>query len=568
MMIVPPPEPEARTAFDAVPRLPLPALTLAFLASAPLAAAEGVAKAAALAQNGLHWIDWIVIVAYLGGMLWLGAHISRRQSNAAEYFISARRHIHPFLIGISVFAALLSAISYLNKPGEMIGRGPVVLIGQILSVPLAYFIVGYWLIPKLMQQRVTSAYELLESRLGATGRLMGAILFVKLRLIWMGLLVYIGSSALVVILGLDVKWTPLISALVGIVPLIYTSMGGLRAVVLANVVQFFLLLLGALVSIAIITVRCGGFSWWPNEWSANWDTQPLFSLDPHVRVTVVGATLRVAIWRVCTAGGDQMVIQHYMATRDIAAARRSYLITSIATVVVTAVLSVLGLALLGFFTRFPELLGPGMSLQKNADHLFPYFVTNLLPVGISGLVVAAIMAASSGMDTGVNAVTAVVMKDFLERHGWQPATEARRLQVTKYVSYAIGLAVVSASLLVGKVPGNFMEVSTKLANLESTTIFGLFFLALFVRCATPLGAIFGALYGLTAAILIAFWDLLTGRPPVSFLYIGIVGVVFNLGVGFLVSRLGPPRENRRATVVAGAFLFAVLIAAVVAIIPG
>jgi SSS family solute:Na+ symporter len=261
-----------------------------------------------------------------------------------------------------------------------------------------------------------------------------------------------------------------------------------------------------------------------------------------------------------------MVIQHYMATRDVAAARRSYLITSLATIVVTVVLSVLGLALLGFFTRFPELLGPGMNLQKDADHLFPYFVTNLLPVGISGLVVAAIMAASSGMDTGVNAVTAVVMKDFLERHGWQPASEARRLQVTKYVSYAIGLAVVSASLLVGKVPGNFMEVTTKLANLESTTIFGLFFLALFVRSATPLGAIFGAVYGLTAAILIAFWDLLTGRPPVSFLYIGIVGVIFNLGVGFLVSRLGPRRENRRATFLVGAILLAVLIAAVGAIL--
>lgn len=548
------------------PRLPAFVATVATLASSSLAAAEGAVGGAPTGRSGLHWIDWIVIVAYLGGVLWLGARISRRQSNATDYFIAARQHIHPFLIGISVFAALLSAISYLNKPGEMIGKGPVVLIGQILSVPFAYFIVGYWLIPKLMQQRVTSAYELLETRLGATGRLMGAILFVKLRLIWMGLLVYVASTALVVILDLDTKWIPLISAVVGIVPLIYTSMGGLRAVVLANVVQFFLLLLGVLVSIAIITVRCGGLSWWPTEWSANWDTQPVFSLDPHVRVTVVGATLSVAIWRICTAGGDQMVIQHYMATRDIAAARRSYLITSVATVVVTVVLSVLGLALLGFFTRFPELLGPGMTLQKDADHLFPYFVTNLLPVGVSGLVVAAIIAASSGMDTGVNAVTAVVMKDFLERQGWRPASEARRLQVTKYVSYAIGLAVVSASLLVGKVPGNFMEVSTKLANLESTTIFGLFFLALFVRCATPLGAICGAVYGLTAAVLIAFWDLLTGRPPVSFLYIGIVGVIFNLGVGYLVSRLGPPRENVRATRITGALLLGVLVTAVTAIL--
>lgn len=535
-------------------------------AATSLQAADGAAAVPPGVRTGLHWIDWGVIILYMAGVLWLGAYVAKRQSNTADYFIAAQQHIHPFLIGISVFASLLSAISYLNKPGEMIGKGPVVLIGQIMSIPFAYVIVGYWVIPKLMQQRVTSAYELLELRLGAGGRLMGAILFVKLRLIWMGLLVYVGSTALAVIIGVNFKWIPLISAFIGIVPLIYTSMGGLRAVVLANVVQFFLLLLGALLSIAIITVRCGGFSWWPTSWSPHWDTQPFFSLDPHVRVTFVGAVLSLVIWRVCTAGGDQMVIQHYMATRDLAAARRSYLVTSWATVVVTVVLSVLGLALLGFFTKFPELLGPGMSIQKNADHLFPFFVTNLLPVGISGLVVAAIMAAASGMDTGVNAVTAVAMKDFFERYGWKPESEERRLIVTKYLSYAIGFAVVGASMLVGKVPGNFMEVSNKLANLESTTIFGLFFLALFVPCATPLGAVFGAVFGLTAAVLIAFWDVITGRPPVSFLLIGAGGLVFNLGVGYLVSRFGPRRENVRASLVVAAVLLAGLIAGVVTLV--
>src|SRR5262245_64288948 len=103
----------------------------------------------------------------------------------------------------------------MGKPGEMISKGPMVLIGQILSLPFAYVIVGYWLIPAIMRQRVTSAYELLESRLGSTGRLLGAILFVKLRLFWMGLLVYIASTALVVILGLDFKWITLMSFVVG-----------------------------------------------------------------------------------------------------------------------------------------------------------------------------------------------------------------------------------------------------------------------------------------------------------------------------------------------------------------
>lgn len=532
------------------------------------AGARAAAAAPAAARAGLHPVDWIIVALYLGGILGLGAWVARRQSSTADYFIAAGRHLPPFLVGVSVFASLLSAISYLNKPGEMIGKGPVVLIAQILSVPFAYLVVAHVLLPRIMRQRVTSAYELLEEHLGATGRLLGALLFIKLRLVWMGLLVHVAARALAVILGLDAAWLPGLSAVVGIVPLVYAAMGGLRAVVLANVVQFFLLLLGALLSIALITVRCGGFSWWPEGWSPGWDQQPLFSPDPRVRVTVVGALLSIVTWRIATAGGDQMVIQHYMATRDLAAARRSYLVTSIATIVVTVVLAVLGLALLGFFQRFPGLLGPGMDLYRDADHVFPYFVTHLLPVGLSGLVVAAILAASSGLDTGVNAVTAVVSRDLLARHGWEPDDEAGRLRLTRRLSWGIGFAVVGLSLLVARVPGNFMEVSTKLANLESTTIFGLFFLALFVRRATPLAAVAGAAYGLAAAALIAFWDLLTGEPGWSFLYLGPAGLALNLGVGWAVSRWGPRPEQRGATAVAAAALLAALVVGVVRVLPG
>lgn len=538
---------------------------LACLSITSLHAAQGAAAAQPYVATGLSWIDWIVIVAYMGGVLYLGSYISKRQSDNAEYFTAATTHIHPILVGISLFAALLSTISYLGKPGEMIDKGPMVIIGQLLSVPIAYVIVCYWIIPKIMQQRVTSAYELLQVRLGTTGRLLGAILFIKLRLVWMGLLVYVSATSITVILSMEMKWWPLVAAAIGIVPLIYTSMGGLRAVVIANVIQFFLLLLGAVLTIVIITIRCEGFSWWPTTWSPHWDIQPWFSWDPHVRATVFGATLSTAVWRVCTAGGDQMAIQHYMATRNLAATRKSYLFTSVATAVVTVILAVLGIALLGFFTRFPELMGPGMNLESRADHLFPYFVANLLPVGIAGLVVAAIIAASSGMDTGVNAVTAVVMKDFFERAGWKPASEAARLKSTKLVSFAIGILVVGASMLVGKVPGNFLEMTNKLANLETTTIFGLFFLALFVPCATPLGALMGTIFGMTTAVLVAFWDVITGRTPISFLYIGVISLFVNLTVGYLVSRLGPRRENTKGSVRLGLVLVAALAVTVVVV---
>ena len=112
----------------------------------------------------------------------------------------------------------------------------------------------------------------------------------------------------------------------GAVAIFYASIGGLRAVVITDLLQFLLLFGGAVLVIVTVTVRLGGFSWFPTSWAANWDTQPLFSLDPNVRVTVFGTILTGTLWWIGTAGSDQTAIQRFMSTGDAKAARRSFLI--------------------------------------------------------------------------------------------------------------------------------------------------------------------------------------------------------------------------------------------------
>lgn len=509
--------------------------------------------------TGLQWPDWLVVAVYMGTMLWLGWYCARRQSDASEYFIAAKRHIHPVLIGVSLAATLLSTISYLGKPGEMVSKGPIFLLAQVAAVPLAYLAVAYWLIPRLMRQRVTSAYELLEERLGLGIRLLGALLFVGLRIIWMGLMVYLASVALAIVMGLDLSWTPMISAVMAGITVVYTAMGGIRAVVLTDAVQFSLLVLGAVVPIVMVSVDADGFSWLPREWSENWDHQPWFSLDPRVRITFFGAMVSMVVWHVATAGGDQMAIQRYMATRDALAARRSYLATAVASVGTTVLLSVVGLALLGFFIRHPEALGPGMGLKKSGDHIFPYYIAHFLPVGLSGLVIsAALAAAMSSIDSGVNSIAAVVMTDFLQRFGRQPKTERGAMLFSKWISVAIGAVVLLASLLVKHAPGNFAEMTMKTGNLLISPVFALFVLALWVPFATPLGALVGCAYGIATAVLIAFWELITGGPPLSFNWVGPAALVVDLLIAIPLSRWGPRRENRRGTLVAGTIAVAAL----------
>jgi len=446
--------------------------------------------------SGLAAVDWLIIVLYALLTVGLGWYVSRRQKTKEEYFIGSGK-MNPILVGVSLFATLLSTISYLSMPGEILGKGPAGLL-TLPGMLLVYFIVAYLIVPLYMRQRVTSAYELLEAKLGVGIRLLGASMFILLRLVWMSLLIYLASMAMTVMMGVDEKWIPLIVLITGFVAVAYTSLGGLQAVVITDLVQTILLFGGALTVIAIVTIDFGGFSWFPTSWNENWDVQPLFSWDPATRVTVFAGFLNMMTWYVCTAAGDQTCIQRFMSTENAAAARKAFKVQLIVSVIVSLTLAAVGVALLGYFQKHS--LPTDISIKTNADKVFPYFIGNILPPGVSGLVVAAMFAAAmSSIDSGVNSITAVVSSDFLDRFG-KPT--GRRTAM--WLALAIGAIVVVSSSAMGLVPGNITSVTQKTTNLLVTPIFALFFFAMFVPFARPLGVIAGTVTGIVTALLVAF----------------------------------------------------------------
>lgn len=462
---------------------------------------------AAHAGDGLHPVDWVIIGLYACGTIALGWFVSRKQTTTEEYFVGSGK-MNPTLIGISLFATLLSTISYLSIPGEKLGKGPASLV-TIIGMPLVYFVVAYYILPLYMKQRVTSAYELLEEKLGVGIRLLGAVMFILLRLVWMALLIYLAAQALVVMMGVDQKWIPLIVMLTGLVAVVYTSLGGMQAVVITDLVQGILLFGGALTVITLITLD-RGFSWIPTEWNENWDVQPLFSWDLSTRVTVFVGFLNMLVWYICTAAGDQTSVQRFMATTDVRAARKAFKTQLIVSVVITITLTMVGFSLLGYFQHHP--LPEGLSLKNDADKVFPYFIGSELPVGVAGLVVAAMFAAAmSSIDSGVNSITAVVSTDFLGRFGHHPTRTTNML-----LAFAIGAAVVVISSSMGAVPGNISAITGRTTNLLVTPIFALFFFALFVPFARPLGVVAGCATGVTTALLVAFcgniWGFVTETP--------------------------------------------------------
>ena len=510
--------------------------------------------------RGLTSFDWVVVALYACGMLGMGLYYARGQNTTEDYFVGGGK-LNSFAVGISLFATLLSTISYLSSPGEMIGKGPMIFTAS-LATPIAFVIVGYLLIPTIMRRRVTSAYELLEEQLGVVPRLLAATIFIAIRLVWMGLMLNLCAEALVHMLELKPEAQPWIVLIAGTIAVGYTVLGGLRAVVLTDLVQFLLLFGGAVLTIVLVTFSMGGFGWIPTEWSPHWDKQPLFSWDPHTRVTVVGSIISGVVWWTCTAGSDQTAIQRYMATGDAKKARRSFLVNACADVSVAVVLGLVGLAVLGFYSAHPELVTSAGGLKENADKLFPQYIANQLPVGISGLVVVALFAAvMSSVDSGINAVTAVVLVDYIGRFRQKDVDERSNLRFARVLALCIGAVIVYLNTVVDKVPGNYVEVATKTVNLLVAPLFSLFFMALFVRFSTPFGAFWGAIYGSAAAALVGYWDLITGSEPLSFLWIGPISLVVSVAVGVPLSLL--PTRNGSPAVLCGLNLVAGVLMCVV-----
>jgi|TARA_B100002003_G_scaffold85391_1_gene79857 SSS family solute:Na+ symporter len=480
-------------------------------------------------------IDWGIIVLYAIGMVAVGLYYSRKIHNTDDYLLGGRQ-MKPLMVGLSLFASLLSTISYLSYTGEMIRYGPMFITGA-LAFPFVIFVVSSFMIPHFMKLRVTSAYEILEQRLGLSIRLLGSSLFILIRLFWMAVIIHATTDkVLVPVLGLAESWTVSICILMGVVTIIYTSLGGLRAVVFTDVIQSGILFGGGILTVVLVANELGSVrELWPGEWPTHWE-KPNWGYDPEARMTLASVFLAVFCWHTCTAGSDQVVIQRYFATRDVKAARSVLVVNLVADFLAMLLMALVGLALIAYFTANPDMFGDNQSLTNNSDQLFPRFISKGLPVGLTGLVISGLLAAAmSSLSSGMNSTSSVITSDFISRLRSGEPDEKSKIVIARWVSVLIGLVVVALSLIVDQVSGNLFEVANKVVNLFVSPLFVLFFLAMFVKSSNACGVWCGALTSITVAVLIAFWEEITGDKGISFLWIMPAAFVGGTVVGTIAS---------------------------------
>lgn len=489
------------------------------------------------------WLDWIVVAVYAALMLIIGAYYSSRNRSAEDFLLGGRR-MSPVMVGLSLFATLVSTLSYLGVPGEMIAHGPMMSL-QIVAHPIVFVAVGYGLIPLLMRQPVTSAYELLETRLGGSIRLAGATVFLLLRFGWMATILYATAAVVLVpLLGLHADWVPWLCVGMGTFIAAYASWGGIKAVVVTDAAQSITMIAGVLVTLGVITIRTGGIGgWWPHAWPDHW--QPAsWGFDPDARVSFGVLALSTTVWYVCTNGSDQMSIQRFLSTRNASAARRTLLVAQVTDALVILLLGVTGAAVLGYFRVCKPEQVDWAHIATTGDKLFPRFIMEEMPAGLSGLVMAALLAAAmSSLSSGMNSVCAVLDRDFLGRRQRPELSPSETVARLRWLTWCVAAAVVALSMLNLLIVGNLLERCYKVINLLTAPLFVLFFLAMIVPWSNGVGAWCGLIASVVTAVTIAYAPDLHLPVGISFVWMMPCSLLVGIVVGTTVSALAGQRKR-------------------------
>ena len=466
-----------------------------------------------LPVGGLTSIDVGVIGVYFLVMLSMGIVIALKQRSTDDFFVGGR-NLPAWAVGISLFATVMSTLLYLGQPGEMFRTGLSFLTRQI-PIPLVLLVVCFVWIAFFVRLKLTSAYEYLERRFNYTVRVLAAIFCLLLIFGWISVVVLTASIALTEIIRIDIA-LPFFSGpdgsvytvilCVGVFSILYTTLGGMRAVVWTDVIQFFVLLSGAFFTMGVVAWMTGSNigDWIEASERYKHEEVQWFDWDVRNRTTVFAIGAGMFMWMVCTHGANQMALQRYFAVRNVKAARWSYAISALAAAALGIILAGVGISLMYFLQEFDLPAKAGIASEISSvrnvaqDAAFPQFISYYLPSGLRGLVVAALFAAAmSTIDSGANSASTILIVDFFRKFdaGSQEARaelkRARILTATMgifIVAYTIGLYEVSKG-------SDIISLAQKGFNCFLGPLGALFVLGMFVKRATPVSVVPAFLLG-------------------------------------------------------------------------
>ena len=563
-------------------------------------------------------LDWLVVATYLTWVVWDGLRQAKR-SKDVEGFLVAGRSLPWWLVGLSVMATQLSAITMIGTTGQAYLNG-MAFLQYYYALPIAMIILSVTLVPFFHKANIFTAYQYLETRFDAKVRTFTALLFLFSRSLSCSVVISAPAVVMSVILGLNTTFTCL---LIGIPTTIFTMFGGVRAVAYTDVKQMVIVIASLLTAVTVLIIGLPDSVGLGDALRVAGTTGRLqmfdFRFDLTVQYTFWSGTIAALFLYLSYFGTDQSQVQRYLSAKSVDEARSSLLMSAYAKIPLQALVLIVGVLMFTFylFTPPPLLFNPvhdsqvrasgraadyaaleqkfGTALSqrsvaadalaaagrtgdataqattaasfKDADaavkqiradavgivkevsgdrayndvnYVFPTFVTTQLPMGLAGMVVAAILvAAMSASSAELSALSTSSVIDFYRRFGPANADDAHVLMASRVAIGFWGLFASIVAIWAAEL-GSLIEVVNRFGSLFYGSILGVFLLAVGYQRANSTGAFAGMIAGMSVILSVAFYT------KIAFLWHNPIATIVVFVVGVIVSELTGPRRPQSA----------------------
>ncbi|WP_326538445.1 sodium:solute symporter [Pseudorhodoferax sp.] len=478
----------------------------------------------------LKTLDWIVIVVYLVGMLGIGLYfyLREKRKSTAEFFVGGRS-IPFWAAGVSLYAANTSSISYIAIPAKAFETNWQYMTNNLIAV-LGLMFVAVWIVPLLRRLDLMSVFSYLETRFHPAIRMLASGLFMLTQLgSRMSVILFLPSLAIATITGIPVTVSIL---LMGVFTIIYTALGGMKAVVWTDIVQLVVKMGGALFAIAFMVWSLdGGWSQFVQA-AAVEDKTKLFDFSFDLtKATVWGFIFLVLFDVVLTFPKDQVLMQRTLSTPNAKDAGRS--IWAFAAIMIPGgfVFYGIGTALFVYYKTNPERMNPLLPI----DATFPLFIAAELPSGLTGLIIAGIFAAAMAtLSSIINSVSTLASVDFYEKLVKNP-DPARSVRFAEWMTVAAGLVGIGFALVLSRFDiHSLFDVSIELAGLLGGGFAGAYTLGMFTRRANSQGVAIGVASSIVLTTIA--WSMNLLHP---YFYLAI-SIMLCIVIGYAASLLFPP----------------------------
>ncbi|HXK60117.1 MAG TPA: sodium:solute symporter [Acidobacteriota bacterium] len=481
---------------------------------------------------GFTGIDYLILGLFLLGNLLLGTWLGRGQKSINDYFLAGKR-IPMWAISLSIVATETSTLTFIGAPA-IAYTGDLTFLQLAFGYIIGKILVSYLLIPAYFKGEIQTAYQLLQARFGQAVRNVSSILFLTTRGLSDGVRLFATGLVLAAITDMTDLTT---MAIIGLITIVYTFFGGMRAVIWTDVVQLFIYGAGAILAVILLLDKT------PGGWAEiTAVAMPLdkfrvfdFSFDISRTFTFWAGIVGGAFLTFATHGSDQMMVQRYLASGSRRDSQVALVLSGVVVFFQFALFLLIGVMLFAFYRHFP----PAQEIRQ-ADQVFPLFIVNHMPTGLSGLVVAAVFAAAmSTLSSCLNSLSSATTNDFYRVYLVPKASDTHYLRMSRVFTLIWGAILVAVSML-ARNWGSVLQAGLTIQSITMGSILGIFLLGMTSGRAKQKAALTGMITGLAAMLLVHYsgWFAWT--------WYTLIGTSVTVGVGLLVSRVGSAAKSEAA----------------------